>query len=268
MAIKKSQIYSTLWNSCDALRGSMDASQYKDYVLMILFIKYLSDKESDEDSIFTIPDGCRFSDFVLLKGDDHIGEQINKKLEAIKEANAMFLNRLALPNFNDPSKLGKPKEMRETLSNLIAAFESEDLDFSKNRTADDDILGDAYEYLMKNFAAESGKSKGQFYTPAEVSRVMAKMLHLTEFTSPSTTIYDPTCGSGSLLLRAIGETPNGATPYGQEKDNSTASLAILNMLLHGVDTATIEQGDTINSPEFTEGGQLKTFDVCVVENPV
>lgn len=169
MAIKKSQIYSTLWNSCDALRGSMDASQYKDYVLMILFIKYLSDKESNEDSIFTIPDGCRFSDFVLLKGDDHIGEQINKKLEAIKEANAMFLNRLALPNFNDPSKLGKPKEMRETLSNLIAAFESEDLDFSKNRTADDDILGDAYEYLMKNFAAESGKSKGQFYTPAEVS---------------------------------------------------------------------------------------------------
>jgi len=267
MAIKKSQIYSTLWSSCDALRGSMDASQYKDYVLIILFVKYFSDKENDEDSIFTIPDGCRFSDFVQLKERDNIGEEINKKLEAIKEANAMFLNKLALPNFNDPAKLGKPKDMRDTLSNLIAAFESEDLDFSKNRTADDDILGDAYEYLMKNFAAESGKSKGQFYTPAEVSRVMAKMLHLTEFTSPSTTIYDPTCGSGSLLLRAIGETPNGATPYGQEKDNSTASLAILNMLLHGVDMATIEQGDTINSPEFTEGGQLKTFDICVANPP-
>lgn len=267
MAIKKSQIYSTLWSSCDALRGSMDASQYKDYVLIILFVKYLSDKESDDDTIFTIPDGCRFSDFVQLKAQDNIGEEINKKLEAIKEANAMFLNKLALPNFNDPAKLGKPKEMRDTLSNLIAAFESEDLDFSRNRTADDDILGDAYEYLMKNFAAESGKSKGQFYTPAEVSRVMAKMLHLTEFTSPSTTIYDPTCGSGSLLLRAIGETPNGATPYGQEKDNSTASLAILNMLLHGVDMATIEQGDTINSPEFTEGGQLKTFDICVANPP-
>lgn len=267
MAIRKSQIYSTLWSSCDALRGSMDASQYKDYVLIILFVKYFSDKENDEESIFTIPDGCRFSDFVQLKEQDNIGEEINKKLEAIKETNAMFLNKLALPNFNDPAKLGKPKEMRDTLSNLIAAFESEDLDFSKNRTADDDILGDAYEYLMKNFAAESGKSKGQFYTPAEVSRVMAKMLHLTEFTSPSTTIYDPTCGSGSLLLRAIGETPNGATPYGQEKDNSTASLAILNMLLHGVDMATIEQGDTINSPEFTEGGQLKTFDICVANPP-
>lgn len=267
MAIKKSQIYSTLWSSCDALRGSMDASQYKDYVLMILFVKYLSDKEGDKNSIFEIPDGCHFSDFVKLKEHDKIGEEINKKLEAIKEANAMFLNKLALPNFNDPSKLGKPKDMRDTLSKLIAAFESEDLDFSKNRTANDDILGDAYEYLMKNFAAESGKSKGQFYTPAEVSRVMSKMLHLTEFTNPQTTVYDPTCGSGSLLLRAIGETPNGATPYGQEKDNSTASLAILNMLLHGIDMATIEQGDTLNSPEFTEGGKLKTFDICVANPP-
>ena len=267
MAIKKSQIYSTLWSSCDALRGSMDASQYKDYVLIILFVKYLSDKEDDEDSLFTIPEGCRFSDFSKLKGEEGIGEEINKKLEAIKSANTMFLSKLVLPNFNDPAKLGKPKEMTDTLSKLIAAFESSDLDFSKNRSADDDILGDAYEYLMKNFAAESGKSKGQFYTPAEVSRTMAKLLHLDEFSSPSTTIYDPTCGSGSLLLRAISETPNGATPYGQEKDNSTATLAILNMLLHGVDTASIEQGDTLNSPEFTEGGSLKTFDVCVANPP-
>lgn len=267
MAIKKSQIYSTLWNSCNALRGSMDASQYKDYVLIILFVKYLSDKGNDEDSLFTIPKGCRFSDFSKLKGEEGIGEEINKKLEAIKSANMMFLSKLVLPNFNDPAKLGKPKEMTDTLSKLIAAFETSDLDFSKNRSADDDILGDAYEYLMKNFAAESGKSKGQFYTPAEVSRTMAKLLHLEEFSSRLTTIYDPTCGSGSLLLRAISETPNGATPYGQEKDNSTATLAILNMLLHGVDTASIEQGDTLNSPEFTEGGSLKTFDVCVANPP-
>lgn len=267
MAIKKSQIYSTLWSSCNALRGSMDASQYKDYVLIILFVKYLSDKEDDEDSLFTIPEGCRFSDFSKLKGEEGIGESINKKLEAIKSANSMFLSKLVLPNFNDPAKLGKPKEMTDTLSKLIAAFESSDLDFSKNRSADDDILGDAYEYLMKNFAAESGKSKGQFYTPAEVSRTMAKLLHLEEFNSPSSTIYDPTCGSGSLLLRAISETPNGATPYGQEKDNSTSTLAILNMLLHGVDMANIEQGDTLNSPEFTEGGNLKTFDVCVANPP-
>lgn len=245
----------------------MDASQYKDYVLIILFVKYLSDKEDDEDSLFTIPEGCRFSDFSKLKGGEGIGEAINKKLEAIKSANSMFLSKLVLPNFNDPAKLGKPKEMTDTLSKLIAAFESNDLDFSKNRSADDDILGDAYEYLMKNFAAESGKSKGQFYTPAEVSRTMAKLLHLEEFSSPSTTIYDPTCGSGSLLLRAVSETPNGATPYGQEKDNSTSTLAILNMLLHGMDMANIEQGDTLNSPEFTEGGNLKTFDVCVANPP-
>ena len=224
MAIKKSQIYSTLWSSCNALRGSMDASQYKDYVLIILFVKYLSDKEDDEDSLFSIPEGCRFSDFSKLKGEEGIGEAINKKLEAIKSANSMFLSKLVLPNFNDPAKLGKPKEMTDTLSKLIAAFESNDLDFSKNRSADDDILGDAYEYLMKNFAAESGKSKGQFYTPAEVSRTMAKLLHLEEFSSPSTTIYDPTCGSGSLLLRAVSETPNGATPYGQEKTTQLRHL--------------------------------------------
>lgn len=137
----------------------MDASQYKDYVLIILFVKYLSDKEDDEDSLFTIPEGCRFSDFSKLKGEEGIGEAINKKLEAIKSANSMFLSKLVLPNFNDPAKLGKPKEMTDTLSKLIAAFESNDLDFSKNRSADDDILGDAYEYLMKNFAAESGKAK-------------------------------------------------------------------------------------------------------------
>ena len=159
------------------------------------------------------------------------------------------------------------RDRTDTLSKLIAVFETDALDFSKNRSADDDILGDAYEYLMKNFAAQSGKSKGQFYTPAEVSRTMAKMLHLNEFTSPSTTIYDPTCGSGSLLLRAISETPNGATPFGQEKDNATASLAILNMLLHGVDTATIEQADTINSPQFLAGGTLETFDICIANPP-
>lgn len=267
MAIKKSQIYSTLWSACDALRGSMDASQYKDYVLILLFVKYLSDKGKDADSIFIIPEGCDFKDFVALKQTDGIGEAINKKLEAIKSANSQMLAKIALPNFNDPVKLGSGSQMKTTLSKLIGVFEDSSLDFSKNRSADDDILGDAYEYLMKNFAAQSGKSKGQFYTPAEVSRTMAKMLGLSEFTKPSTTIYDPTCGSASLLLRAMAETPNGATPYGQEKDNATASLAILNMLLHGVEISYIEQGDTINDPKFVSAGNLKTFDVCVANPP-
>ena len=269
MAIKKSQLYSTLWESCNALRGSMDASQYKDYVLMILFVKYLSDKAKQTENIgIKIPEGCYFDDFVALKQSSTIGEEINKKLEAIKEANIKILSSLTLPNYNDTDKFGKGKEMIDTLSDLIGVFENDELDFSKNRAADDDLLGDAYEYLMKNFAQESGKSKGQFYTPAEVSRVMAKVLRLDESSKASDTIYDPTCGSGSLLLRANAETQRGtASIYGQEKDSATASLAKLNMLLHGVVTADIEVGDTLKSPKHTSMSQLKTFDFCVANPP-
>lgn len=267
MALKKSQLYSTLWESCNTLRGSMDASQYKDYVLMVLFIKYLSDKDSP-DSDFTIPEGCRFSDFVALKGNVHIGEEINKKFERIKEENAWIIGDLTLPNFNDPTKLGEGRTMVDTLSKLIGVFENDALDFSKNRAADDDLLGDAYEYLMKNFAAESGKSKGQFYTPAEVSRIIAMVLEMGEFERASNTIYDPACGSGSLLLRALGETPRqNLSIYGQEKDATTASLAKLNMLLHGITTAEIKVGDTLNDPKFKSSTHLKTFDIGVANPP-
>lgn len=272
MAIKKSQLYSTLWESCNALRGSMDASQYKDYVLMILFVKYLSDKARQGQTALDVPDGCDFKDFVDLKQNPHIGEKINEKLEAIREANTAFIGDLTLPNFNDDNKLGSGKTKVETLSKLIGEFQRDELDFSLNRAADDDLLGDAYEYLMKNFAAESGKSKGQFYTPAEVSRVMAKMLHMEDFNRASHTIYDMTCGSGSLLLRALNETPNETpndkpTLYGQEKDSSTASLAKLNMLLHGIESADIKVGDTLGEPKFTTGTLLDTFDVCVANPP-
>lgn len=267
MAIKKSQLYSTLWESCNALRGSMDASQYKDYVLMILFVKYLSDKvKQGETEIIELPEGCFFEDFIALKQNSHIGEEINKKLEAIKEANPLNLN-IVLPNFNDPAKFGPPKQMTETLSKLIGVFENDALDFGRNRAVDDDLLGDAYEYLMKNFAAESGKSKGQFYTPAEVSRVMAQVLHLNESNSRQDTIYDPTGGSGSLLLRAYAETQRGATLHMQEKDNSTAALAKLNMLLHGIEDAEIRQGDTLNDPQFKSAGLLQTFNYCVANPP-
>ncbi|MGN0866479.1 MAG: N-6 DNA methylase [Oligosphaeraceae bacterium] len=267
MAIKKSQLYSTLWESCNALRGSMDASQYKDYVLIILFVKYLSDKvKQGEMEDIRLPEGCFFEDFVKLKQNSGIGEQINIKLEAIKEANVKILN-ISLPNFNDPEKFGPPKQMTETLSKLIGVFENDALDFGRNRAVDDDLLGDAYEYLMKNFAVESGKSKGQFYTPAEVSRVMAQVLHLQESNHRSDTIYDPTGGSGSLLLRANAETQRGATLYMQEKNNSTASLAKLNMLLHGIADAEIYHGDTLNDPQFKEAGLLKTFDYCVANPP-
>ncbi len=268
MAIKKSQLYSTLWESCNALRGSMDASQYKDYVLIILFVKYLSDKAKRGESRLIIPEGCNFDDFVALKQDKEIGEKINTKLEKIKETNSRYIGKLALPNFNDPTKLGDGKTMIDTLSKLIAVFENKALDFSQNRAADDDLLGDAYEYLMKNFAAESGKSKGQFYTPAEVSRTMAMILHLEQLKRASDTIYDPTGGSGSLLLRALAQTARGkASLYMQEKDNTTASLAMLNMLLHGINTANIEVGDTLNDPKFTNNGMLKTFKICVANPP-
>ncbi len=267
MAVKKSQLYSALWESCNALRGSMDASQYKDYVLMMLFVKYLSDKAKQEKFRLVIPEGCYFENFVSLKSNPHIGEEINKRLEAIREANAIYIGDLVLPNFNDPAKLGEGRTMVDTLSKLIAVFERDELDFSTNRAADDDLLGDAYEYLMKNFAAESGKSKGQFYTPAEVSRVIAKVLHLEQLDRRSYSIYDPTCGSGSLLLRAKAETPRGVSLRGQEKDSTTASLAKLNMLLHGIVNAQIKIGDTLNNPQFTTDGMLETFDVCVANPP-
>jgi type I restriction enzyme M protein len=268
MAVKKSELYSTLWKCCDELRGGMDASQYKDYVLVILFVKYISDKSrSDERFDIEIPDGCYFEDFIALKGKEHIGEEMNKKMTALAEANQ--LDGVFIADFDDEAKLGKGKDKIDTLSNLIAVFQNENLDFSKNRAADDDLIGDAYEYLMKNFATESGKSKGQFYTPAEVSRVMAKVIGLNNAKNgKKTTIYDPTCGSGSLLLRAMCETPEGATVYGQEKDNATVGLAKMNMILHNEIYADIRQGDTINDPQFkVDDNILKTFDYIVANPP-
>ena len=267
MAVKKSELYSTLWKCCDELRGGMDASQYKDYVLVILFVKYISDKNrSDAAFDIEIPEGCYFEDFVALKGNPNIGEEINKKMQKLAEANQ--LEGVFVADFDDEAKLGKGKDKVETLSKLIAVFQNENLDFSKNRAADDDLIGDAYEYLMKNFATESGKSKGQFYTPAEVSRVMAKVIGLSNAKNGKrTTIYDPTCGSGSLLLRAMCETPEGATVYGQEKDNATVGLAKMNMILHNEIYADIKQGDTINDPQFKDDDQLKTFDYIVANPP-
>jgi type I restriction enzyme M protein len=166
----------------------------------IMFIKYISDKYAGQPfAPITIPEGSSFKDMVALKGAKDIGDQINKKIfKPLADA-----NKLAdMPDFNDPSKLGSGDEKVTKLSNLIAIFENKDLDFSKNRAEGDDILGDAYEYLMRHFATESGKSKGQFYTPAEVSRIMAKILGIHEAkTSADTTVYDPTCGSGSESMK-------------------------------------------------------------------
>lgn len=268
MALKKSELYSALWKSCDELRGGMDASQYKDYVLVLLFIKYVSDKAAaNPNSLIMVPEGGSFQDMVKLKGNKEIGEGINKVIAKLAEANELK-GVIDVADFNNEDKLGRGKDMVDRLTNLVAIFEDERLDFSKNRAGGDDLLGDAYEYLMRNFATESGKSKGQFYTPAEVSHVIAKVIGTDTAPSQDFTIYDPTCGSGSLLLKGADEAPHGLTIYGQEKDNATAAMARMNMILHENPTAEIWNDNTLSSPHFTEDDRtLKRFDFVVANPP-
>ena len=266
MALKKSQIYSSLWQSCDELRGGMDASQYKDYVLTLLFMKYVSDRYAGRGgALIRVPAGGGFADMAALKGDKEIGDRINKIIGRLAEANDLK-GVIDQADFNDESKLGAGKEMQDRLSRLVAIFEG--LDFRANRAGGDDLLGDAYEYLMRHFATESGKSKGQFYTPAEVSRVMAKVIGVGPDTRQDQTIYDPTCGSGSLLLKAADEAPRGISIYGQEMDNATWALARMNMILHGCPTAELWRDNTLAAPYFKNpGGGLKAFDFAVANPP-
>lgn len=271
MAIKKSDLYSSLWASCDELRGGMDATQYKDYVLFMLFIKYVSDKYADSDDFappITIPPGSSFKDMVALTGKPDIGDKINTQIiQPLIDANSR-LARSDFPDFNDPNKLGEGQAMVDRLSKLIGIFQKPELDFSNNRAENDDILGDAYEYLMRHFASQSGKSKGQFYTPSEVSRIMAKVLGVSSSnTVASTTAYDPTCGSGSLLLKVAAEAGKHITLEGQEMDVTTAGLARMNMILHDFPTANILQGNTISNPKFKDGEALRTYDYIVANPP-
>jgi type I restriction enzyme M protein len=269
MAIKKSELYSSLWKSCDELRGGMDASQYKDYVLVLLFVKYVSDKYAgQQDALIEVPAGGRFADMVTLKGDKEIGDKVNKIIARLAEANSLK-GVIDVADFNDEEKIGKGKEMVDRLSKLVGIFEC--LDFRSNRAEGDDLLGDAYEYLMRHFATESGKSKGQFYTPAEVSRIMAKVIGLAGAKSSAQTIYDPTCGSGSLLLKAHDEAKSRTrldlALYGQEMDNATAALAKMNMILHDCPTAEVWKDNTLANPHFKQGDHLKTFDFAVANPP-
>jgi type I restriction enzyme M protein len=244
----------------------MDASQYKDYVLTLLFMKYVSDKyEGKKYGVIEIPEGGGFADMVALKGDKEIGDKINKIIGKLAETNDLK-GVIDEADFNDEDKLGRGKEMQDRLSKLVAIFDG--LDFRANRAEGDDLLGDAYEYLMRHFATESGKSKGQFYTPAEVSRIMAKVVGVGPETTQDQSIYDPTCGSGSLLLKAADEAPRGITIYGQENDNATWALARMNMILHGHPTADLWRGNTLADPYFKNAdGSLKTFDFAVANPP-
>lgn len=285
MAVKKTELYSSLWASCDALRGGMDASQYKDYVLTLLFMKYVTDKykgrrfaeikvfdkANDDEQDPDKRTGCSFDDFVALKGNKNIGEGMDKIIARMTSANPSLKNIIDNVHFNDEAKLGKGKEMQDKLTTLVSIFERPELDFKKNKASGDDIIGDAYEYLMKNFATQSGKSKGQFYTPAEVSRILAKVIGLGDCEKKDVDVCDPACGSGSLLIRAVDEAKHGATGWGQEKDVSTAGLAKMNAVLHNQSTVAIRPGNTFSDPQYLESVDgreiLKRFDFVVANPP-
>ncbi len=271
MAVKKSALYSSLWASCDALRGGMDASQYKDYILTLLFVKYVSDKyKGVAYGDIEVPEGGSFDDMVALVGNKNIGEEMDKIIAKLAEANNLrgVINNA---HFNNEDKLGKGKEMVDKLSDLICIFRDQMPDFSRNRADGDDIIGDAYEYLMRNFATESGKSKGQFYTPAEVSRILAKVVGIENAKAGETTLYDPACGSGSLLIRAAEAAPVEVAIYGQEKEGVTAGLARMNLVLHNKATAEIKGGySAFSAPQFLKENnddELRQFDYAVVNPP-
>jgi type I restriction enzyme M protein len=268
MAIKKTELYSSLWASADELRGGMDASEYKNYVLTLLFMKYVSDKKNDPLSLIIVPEGASFKDMVALSGKDDIGDKINKIIAKLAEANGLK-GVIDTADFNDSTKLGADKQMIDTLSKLVKIFDN--LDLKSNTAEGDDLLGDAYEYLMRHFATESGKSKGQFYTPSEVSSIIPKIIGISKDTPSEATVYDPTCGSGSLLLKASHEAPNGLSIYGQEKEVTTTSLCRMNMILHSSADADIAPGgqSTLANPYFKgdDDSTLKTFDFVVANPP-
>ncbi len=272
MAIKKNELYSSLWASCDKLRGGMDASQYKDYILTLLFVKYVTDKfKGVKYADITVPEGGSFDDLIALKGDKNIGEKMDKVIAKLADAGENQL-RGVIDNahFNDEAKLGKGQEMVDKLSGLIAIFQRPEFDFKSNKAGGDDILGDAYEYLMRNFATESGKSKGQFYTPAEVSRILAKVIGIDKVASTDISVYDPACGSGSLLIRAADEAPVDVSIYGQEKEITTAGLAKMNLVLHNKATGEIYAGNTFSDPHYRDtkdDSVLRRFDFAVANPP-
>lgn len=277
MAVKKTELYSLLWEAANKLRGGVEPARYKDYVLTLLFFKYVSDRyKGQRYGDFTVEEGASFDDLIAAKGKKDIGERVDKILSAFLEENQLQ-GSLPEVSFNNEDELGRGKELVDKVTGLIAIFENPAIDFKTNRASGDDIIGDAYEYFMMKFAQESGKSKGQFYTPSEVSRIMARLVGISSIqprTGRPWTLYDPACGSGSLLIRAADEAPVNrqgnaiVSIYGQEKDNSTAGLAKMNLVLHQKGTGEIKTHSTLSSPQFTDDyGQLTKFDFIVMNPP-
>jgi len=245
----------------------MDASQYKNYILTLLFVKYVSDKYANQPyGAIVIPEGGSFDDMVAAVGQTGIGDKLNTIVGALADANDMAWLKSADNDFNNDDRLGKGKAMVDTLSKLVRIFEG--LELGRNQADGDDLMGDAYEYLMRHFATESGKSKGQFYTPSEVSTILAKVIGIGPDTNQDQTAYDPTCGSGSLLLKVNAEAPNGLSLRGQEKEQATSALAKMNMVLHNSPTGEIWQDDTISAPHWLKADKsLETFDFAVANPP-
>ena len=277
MAVKKSELYSLLWEACNKLRGGVEPSRYKDYVLVLLFFKYVSDRyKGRRFAEFTVNPGGSFDDLITAKGKSDVGERVDKIIQKFLEDNRL---QGSLPDvsFNNPDELGSGKELVDKVSGLIAVFQNPAIDFKSNRASGDDIIGDAYEYFMMKFAQESGKSKGQFYTPSEVSRIIARLIGIGSIkndVNKKWTLYDPAAGSGSLLIRAADEAPvdegnnSIVTIFGQEKYPDTAGLAKMNFILHNKGTGEIKSGNTLSNPQYLdEFGELKKFDFIVMNPP-
>lgn len=275
--MKKSELYSLLWEACNKLRGGVEPARYKDYVLVLLFFKYVSDRYKGQPfAEFTVREGGSFDDLIKAKNKSDVGERVDKIIQKFLEDNRLQ-GSLPEVSFNNPEELGSGKELVDKVSGLISVFQNPAIDFKNNRASGDDIIGDAYEYFMMKFAQESGKSKGQFYTPSEVSRIIARLIGIggiKQMPNKKWTLYDPACGSGSLLIRAADEAPvdeNGdtiVTIFGQEKDHATAGLAKMNLILHQKGTGEIKKGNTLVDPAFTtDFGELKKFDFIVMNPP-
>ncbi|MGN0641358.1 MAG: type I restriction-modification system subunit M [Oscillospiraceae bacterium] len=279
----KNDIEKVLWRACDSFRGKIDSSRYKDYILSMLFVKYLSDvsKEKREQYVkqydghekriqramsrerFAMDSNSTFDYLYDNRNDTEIGQKINIALSSIEEHNSGKLrNVFRAIDFNSEVDFGNVKQKNAILKNLLEDFH--DLDLRPGQLGTNDIIGDAYEYMISTFASDAGKKGGEFYTPSQVSNLMAMLVEPKE----NDRIYDPTCGSGSLLLKAYKRAENGKVAiYGQEANSQTWALCVMNMFLHGVDDAKIWQGDTLANPMNIENGSLMKFQVVVANPP-
>lgn len=274
-----------VWRACDTFRGTIDASNYKDYILVMLFVKYLSDlrKEKveeyraryggDEERVaramarerFVLPEECDFEHLYAQRQQPDIGERINKALAGIELANKSKLEGVFRNiDFNSEANLGETKERNARLVHMLEDFNNPRLDLRPSKVGARDVIGDVYEYLIGNFASDAGKKGGEFYTPSEVSQLLATIVA----PQPGDRICDPCCGSGSLLIRAgraVGS--DDFSLFGQELNGATWALARMNMFLHGLDNARIERGDTIRNPKLVEDDALMKFNVVVANPP-